>query len=130
MLLSTKVKGKTHQGHAPEGGPLLALVGEPVVGDFMWMYDVLCVDGLRIQAYKHCETRAYLHLAEDGRAFVYVGGGVGDDDLADYQEAVPSRVLDAVLSPLWKVPLAAQPGQVRASRAALRRVRAREREVA
>jgi hypothetical protein len=56
---------------APEWEPLLNLAPDHVV-DFMWMYTVQLTDGTRIQAYKHYWTRNYLHLAEDGRAFVFV----------------------------------------------------------
>jgi len=38
----------------------------------MWMGTVRLVDGTRLQAYRHYWTRRYLHLAEDGRAFVFV----------------------------------------------------------
>lgn len=59
------------QGSRPEWGPLLEAVGEEVTGDFMWMFEVQLTDGTKLQAYKHIDTRRYIHLASDGRAFVY-----------------------------------------------------------
>jgi hypothetical protein len=41
------------------------------VEDFMWMFEVELESGLRLHAYKHIETRKYLHLDKEGRAFVY-----------------------------------------------------------
>jgi prevent-host-death family protein len=37
----------------------------------MWMFEVVLSDGAHVQAYKHSETRGYLHLDDNGRAFVY-----------------------------------------------------------
>jgi hypothetical protein len=51
------------------------LVGLHLVGCFMWMFEVELEDGTRVHAYKHSDTRAYLHLGEDGRAFAYVAKG-------------------------------------------------------
>lgn len=56
----------------PEWEPLLNFAPDHVV-DFMWMYAVELTDGTRIEAYKHCWTRDYLHLDDEGRAFVYAG---------------------------------------------------------
>jgi hypothetical protein len=80
---------------APEWEPLLNLAPDHVV-DFMWMYTVQLTDGTRIQAYKHYWTRNYLHLSEDGRAFVFV-------PKTRYEEVNPPwllmRVLKTVLDP-------------------------------
>lgn len=56
----------------PEWEPLLNFAPDHV-GDFMWMYAVELTDGTRLQAYKHCWTRNYLHLDNEGRAFIYAG---------------------------------------------------------
>lgn len=56
----------------PEWEPLLSFAPDHVV-DFMWMYGIQLTDGTRVQAYKHYWTRNYLHLDDEGRAFVYVG---------------------------------------------------------
>ena len=74
---------------APEWEPLLNLAPDLVV-DFMWMYTVELVDGTRIQAYKHYWTRNYLHLSEDGRAFVFV-------PKTRYEEVNPPWLLMRVL---------------------------------
>ena len=62
----------------------------------MWMGTIQLVDGTRIQAYKHYWTRDYLHLSEDGRAFVFV-------PKTRYEEVNPPwllmRVLGAELDP-------------------------------
>jgi hypothetical protein len=55
----------------PVWEPLLTLIGNVYVEDFMWMHAVSLKDGTRIHAYKHCITRRYLHLSDDGRTFVY-----------------------------------------------------------
>lgn len=65
------IRGRILKTHAPEWEPLLNLAPDHV-GDFMWMGTVQLTDGTRLQAYKHYRTRDYLHLAEDGRAFVFV----------------------------------------------------------
>jgi len=57
----------------PVWQPLLDLVGEFLIGDFMWMCEIDLDDGSVIHAYKHSATRRYLHLhGHDGRAFVYL----------------------------------------------------------
>jgi len=68
---SNPKRGKFLRVDAPEWEPLLNLAPDHVV-DFMWMGSVQLVDGTRIQAYKHYWTRDYLHLSDDGRAFVFV----------------------------------------------------------
>jgi len=56
----------------------------------MWMYTVQLADGTRLQAYKHYWTRNYLHLTEDGRAFVFV-------PKTRYEEVNPPWLLMRVL---------------------------------
>ena len=65
------IRGRWLRVDAPEWEPLLNLAPDHVV-DFMWMGAVQLLDGTRLQAYKHRWTRRYLHLSEDGRAFVFV----------------------------------------------------------
>ncbi len=65
------IRGKTLRVDAPEWEPLLNLAPDHI-GDFMWMGTVQLIDGTRIQVYKHYWTRNYLHLSENGRAFVFV----------------------------------------------------------
>lgn len=83
------IRGKWLRIDAPEWEPLLNLAPDHVV-DFMWMGTVQLVDGTRLQAYKHCWTRRYLHLSEDGRAFVFV-------PKTRYEEVNPPWLLMRVL---------------------------------
>jgi hypothetical protein len=55
----------------PDWGPLESLVGPELAPWFMWMHSVELEDDAIVHAYKHVSTRRYLHLACDGRAFVY-----------------------------------------------------------
>jgi len=73
----------------PEWEPLLNFAPDHVV-DFMWMYAVELTDGTRLQAYKHYWTRDYLHLDNEGRAFIYVGK-------ERYEEVNPPWLLHEVL---------------------------------
>ena len=93
------VRGEmTGQYDKPEWGPLLELAPDHV-DDFMWMFEVELESGLRLHAYKHIETRKYLHLDKEGRAFAYIW----PDDTLDagepgsYREVDPQRVLREVL---------------------------------
>ncbi|HEX5983278.1 MAG TPA: hypothetical protein VFY69_03640 [Solirubrobacterales bacterium] len=83
------IRGRPLRVDAPEWEPLLNLAPDHV-GDFMWMYTVQLTDGTRIQAYKHYWTRNYLHLSEDGRAFVFV-------PKTRYEEVNPPWLLMRVL---------------------------------
>lgn len=89
------IRGKWLPIDAPEWEPLLNLAPDHV-GDFMWMGTVRLVDGTRLQVYKHCWNRRYLHLTEDGRAFVFV-------PKTRYEEVNPPwllmRVLELELDP-------------------------------
>lgn len=68
----TTLRGSVLHGNKPNWEPLLHLVGEPVVRDFMWMFEVELTNGTRLQAYKHIDTRRYIHLDPDCQAFAYV----------------------------------------------------------
>jgi hypothetical protein len=74
---------------APEWEPLLNFAPDHV-DDFMWMFSVELNDGPRLQAYKHHWTRRYLHLADDGRAYVF-------QEHERYREVVPRWLLAMVL---------------------------------
>jgi hypothetical protein len=82
-------RGRSVRVDAPEWEPLLNLASDHV-GDFMWMYALELSDGTRLQAYKHCWTRNYLYLSDDGRAFAYVKG-------ERYEEVNPLWLLMRVL---------------------------------
>ena len=61
----------------PEWDPLLELVGKDLVVDFMWMGELKLSPGGRMQAYKHCDTRRYLHIDNRGNTWEYWGGEEG-----------------------------------------------------
>jgi hypothetical protein len=86
------IRGKRLQVEAPEWEPLLSLAPDHV-DDFMWMGTVQLTDGTRLQMYKHYWTRGYLHLSEDGRAFVFV-------PKTRYEEVNPPWLLMRVLRQL------------------------------
>jgi hypothetical protein len=81
-------KGRMLSAGEPEWEPLLNFAPDHA-GDFMWMFAVELTDGTRLQAYKHYWTRNYLHLDDEGRAFVY-----GKDR---YEEVDPPSLLRHVL---------------------------------
>lgn len=83
------IRGRILKVDAPEWEPLLNLAPDLVV-DFMWMGTVQLTDGTRLQMYKHYWTRNYLHLSEDGRAFVFV-------PKTRYEEVNPPWLLMRVL---------------------------------
>ncbi|HEX7279745.1 MAG TPA: hypothetical protein VF255_09000 [Solirubrobacterales bacterium] len=89
MPSSKPIRGKILRVDAPEWEPLLSLAPDHV-GDFMWMGTVQLLDGTRLQMYKHYWTRGYLHLADDGRAFVFV-------PKTRYEEVNPPWLLMRVL---------------------------------
>lgn len=85
-------RGRMIQGEHPNWDPLERLV-EAVASRFMWMFEVELRDGRRLQAYKHYDTRRYIHLSDDCAAFVYrPEERYGEWDAAD--------VLMAVFAPL------------------------------
>jgi hypothetical protein len=92
------VRGVMTGGHdKPEWEPLLELAAEHV-DEFMWMFEVELESGLRLHAYKHWETRKYLHLDKEGRAFVYIWPDEFDsDEPGSYREVDPERLLNLVL---------------------------------
>jgi hypothetical protein len=65
--------GQVTQYDQPQWDPLLKLLAEYLVVDFMWMHEVALKDGTHLHAYKNRETRRYLHLSTDGRVFEYCG---------------------------------------------------------
>ena len=81
------------QGEEPEWGPLLGTVGERVTRDFMWMFEVKLSNGKQLHAYKHIDTRCYVHLDHAGEAFVYLEPG-------RYRSFPVIEVLAAVFAPL------------------------------
>jgi hypothetical protein len=73
MLGDSTIRGTALHSDRPEWRPLVHVIGTQLAEWFMWMFDLALADGAGVHAYKHVATRRYLHLAEDGRAFVYEG---------------------------------------------------------
>ena len=109
------IRGTTTPQDLPYWRPLIDLVGLDLVDWFMWMFAIRLADGARVHAYKHVATRRYFHLAEDGRAFVYVGD-------EQYRQIAPRQAIDLAFTN-WDR-LAPAPPDPTAVRAALRRARA------
>ncbi len=80
----------------------------------MWMYEVHCTNGVKLQAYKHIDTREYLHLAPDGCAYFF-------ESPNDY---VPIRVLEALKVVFYWLPAlgGVDAEQLAESRAAIDRI--------
>ena len=83
------------QFERPTWEPLVAAVGERCAGDFMWMMEVELATGMRLQAYKHVDTRRYLHLGPDGEAFGFAGS-------ESYRPVALSQVVAEVLTVSWE----------------------------
>ncbi|HET7443589.1 MAG TPA: hypothetical protein VFJ57_02920 [Solirubrobacterales bacterium] len=92
------IRGRmTRNFDRPEWGPLIELAPEYVDG-FMWMFEVELENGVSLHAYKHWETRRYLHLDESGRAFVYIWNeNLAADDDGKYEQVDPQWLLSLVL---------------------------------
>jgi hypothetical protein len=81
----------------PDWGPLVELAPDHV-DEFMWMFEVELENGVALHAYKHRETRHYLHLDSAGRAFVYIWNeGLAADDDGRYEEVDSEWLLKLVL---------------------------------
>lgn len=74
MATPASTHGEMSQHTNPVWEPLLKLLGDELVGDFIWMHEVEMATGERVHAYKHIDTRCYIHLSEAGRAYLYVDG--------------------------------------------------------
>ena len=91
--------GRLTATELPYWRPLIDLVGDELVADFMWMREILLEDDSMLHAYKHIDCRRYLHLHEDGRrAFVFVGE-------SKYREIPPRIALEAVFGE-WQLNVA------------------------
>jgi hypothetical protein len=95
MYGDSPVTGNSVQGSVPEWGPLLEAVGERLAGTFMWMFEVRLSDGRSLHAYKHIDTRRYVHLDLACHAFRYLGEG-------NYRRVGLADALEAALSPWWE----------------------------
>ena len=112
MHRTDAIPGTPAQGDNPEWRPLVELLGPDLAGWFMWMYEIELFDASRVHAYKHVATRRYLHLAEDGRAFLYRAD-------ARYREIHRQHAIAQAFTG-WER-LCQQPGDAEPVRAALQR---------
>jgi hypothetical protein len=81
----------------PEWGPLAELAPEHVE-NFMWMFEIELENGVALHAYKHWETRRYLHLDHGGRAYVYLwNDDLAADDDGEYRQVDPRWLLQLVV---------------------------------
>jgi len=55
----------------PLWDPILKVLPEKALGQFMFMGEVLCESGTRICLYKHIWTRRYINLDQQGRAYQF-----------------------------------------------------------
>lgn len=69
---------------SPDWEPLVALVGDELAPWFLWMGAIRLSDGALVHLYKHEITRAYVHVAKDGRTFYYDWAGVELGHECDY----------------------------------------------
>jgi hypothetical protein len=95
MSKMTEKRGRLGQHDRPDWNPLLEAVGEELTGDFMWMGEIDLEPRGHLQAYKHIDTRRYLHLDGRGNAYEFRGPG--------HYRRVP--VLDALVSVFATLPL-------------------------
>jgi hypothetical protein len=94
------IEGTASRSDTPNWEPLTKLIGTRLADWFMWMFDIVLADGVRVHAYKHTATRRSMHLAEDGRAFVFVGG-------ERYREIRSRHAIDEAVAgweSLWPLP--------------------------
>ncbi|HEX2391536.1 MAG TPA: hypothetical protein VHI77_01320 [Solirubrobacterales bacterium] len=98
MHLMQPIKGRmTRNYERPDWEPLIELAPEHV-DDFMWMFELELENGVVLHAYKHWETRNYLHLDNAGRAFVYIWSErIAADDDGRYEQVDPEWLLQLVL---------------------------------
>lgn len=91
-------KGQVLQFEHPVWEPLIELTPEHL-NEFMWMHEVELEDGTRLHAYKHWETRRYLHIDHGGRVFVFIWDESRDiDEPSEYEEVDPAWLMEIVLA--------------------------------
>lgn len=95
------IPGAVQQFDHPNWEPLLGLVGDGLASWFMWMTELQLADGTAVHAYKHRDTRRYLHIAEDGRCFAYVAPPLRSDEPDAYRPITRSEAIEEPLGP-WQ----------------------------
>jgi len=74
----------------PTWRPLQQMLGPAIVEQFMWMFEVALADGTSVHAFKHIDSRRYLHLNGAPAAFT-----CGDDGL--YRPAAVAEIWPRVV---------------------------------
>jgi hypothetical protein len=88
------VSGRGSPVDEPCWDPLEEFLPLDLCGPFMWMHAVDLHDGRRLQAYKHSETRRYLHLDDDADSYEVLDG-------AGYRRMRHSEAIEFVFTPWW-----------------------------
>jgi hypothetical protein len=92
--MKKRLAGAEPSGLKPDWRPLLALAPDEVP-DFMWMFRDFLEDDSVVEAYKHVETRRYVHLDAEGRAYEFIGGL---EMVSYYEEVDPQALLEDALT--------------------------------
>lgn len=71
MKTTNGLTGEIISADAPYWTPLESVLSREQCGYYMWMGEILLENGLRIHAYKHYNTRRYLHIGVDGSSWLY-----------------------------------------------------------
>ena len=71
MKPTAQLSGTTVRSDVPLWTPLESVLSREQCGHYMWMGEILLENGLRVHAYKHYNTRRYLHIGEDGSSWLY-----------------------------------------------------------
>jgi hypothetical protein len=117
------IEGQMHQYETPDWLPLALIAGIDLLEDFMWMHEVRLSDDRRLHAYKHIDTRRYLHLDDGANAFAY-------DEDGRYRPIELWSALRGALSPLWRDNLHSGAGAEARARRAMDLVYRREDDAA
>ena len=115
------ITGRVVNYEDPDWRPLERLASPYLASSFMWMFEVATRRGERFHAYKHIETRCYIHIDMDGNGLAYVP----DEDR--YARCPAWILLRAALRPWWEE-LNASPEEVALAQIAIERARGSESE--
>lgn len=78
----------------PNWQPLRLAGADWVLANFMAMHQIRLETGIVICAYKHRDTRRYVHLDERGRAYDYISDGRHEDK---YKQLPPWEAFDRAI---------------------------------
>ena len=96
MKNDTLLRGRRTPSRAPYWTPLESVLPREDCTGYMWMGEILLENGLHIHAYKHCDTRRYLHIGEDSSSWLYDPAGYAPADIPPTEQlAADLRELQA-----------------------------------